>query len=143
MNLQYGAVMLAPDDVILASSDGLGDVLDPIAAKVPPKEFGLRFAVRYTTTITTTTQWARSIRVASAIAIQAAHVVGCATTSSPQDWHQFAKQHALDGPTTVQELKVQRLQEALGNIPDPVQSSDIKVWACFLSPLHLPLYRVI
>lgn len=46
MNLQYGAVMLAPDDVIMAASDGLGDVLDPIAAKVPPKQFGLRFAVR-------------------------------------------------------------------------------------------------
>lgn len=44
-----------------------------------------------------------------------------------QDWHQFAKQHALDGPTTVQELKVQRLQDALGNLPDPVQSSDVKV----------------
>ncbi len=45
MNLQYGAVLLAPDDVIVAATDGLGDVLDPIAANVPPKEFGLKFAV--------------------------------------------------------------------------------------------------
>lgn len=45
MNLQYGALLLSPDDVVMAASDGLGDVLDPIAAKVPPKQFGLRFAV--------------------------------------------------------------------------------------------------
>lgn len=43
MNLQYGAVRLGEDDVIVMSTDGLGDTLDPIAARVPPKQVGQQF----------------------------------------------------------------------------------------------------
>lgn len=46
MNLQYGAVQLNPDDIVVLSSDGLGDVLDPLAARVPPRQFDLPHSVR-------------------------------------------------------------------------------------------------